>query len=235
MLGKFKLVSMDVFGTLLDIQEVKESFWKVALRDRLSADAASQLKVHCDQLLFKKFGSLPDAGGEFLTTRAIFETCMREAFTRFGLDIDPVEATRTYIDCFLIAAPPYAETSQFLDSISKKLPLCLSCDGDNDMLLGPRRLHAFQHVFTSEDLRAYKLYGDGNFFIKVVERSGIKPAEIIHIGDAPAEILGAMKAGVVGCWLNRTKQEWPYSVKPDFQVSSLAEAGRVLETGVGDG
>ena len=54
------------------------------------------------------------------------------------------------------------------------------------------------------------------------------PAEIIHVGDAPAEIVGAKKAGLTACWLNRTSQLWPHSAKPDYEVQSLKEAAHIL-------
>jgi FMN phosphatase YigB (HAD superfamily) len=96
------------------------------------------------------------------------------------------------------------------------------------MLSGPRRLHAFQEVFTSEDLKTYKLYGDGRFFRIVAGRCNLGPAEIIHIGDSPREIVGARKAGLATCWLNRTGLVWPSHDYPDCQAHSLAEVARIL-------
>jgi FMN phosphatase YigB (HAD superfamily) len=159
--------------------------------------------------------------------RSIFEVSFSELFLKFNLGFNPVKVAQLLVNCH-INAQLYPDALPFMKTTGALHPICLSCDADSDMLLGIRSLHGFQRVFTSEDLKTYKLYGDGSFFRMVASRSGFGPAEIIHIGDSPSEIAGAKKAGLATCWLNRTGTVWLYTGDPDYEVHTLSSAARIL-------
>jgi putative hydrolase of the HAD superfamily len=43
-----------------------------------------------------------------------------------------------------------------------------------------------------------------------------------------SDILGASKADITTCWLNREGKNWDYSIKPDYEAESLLEAADIL-------
>ena len=225
-MGSYKLVSLDVFGTLIDLQNLHDSFWK-ALDGSIPPGSVNMYQTASNEIVFRMFERDSGSVDHFRSVRSMFEASFRELLLRFSLDFDPVEAARLLISCH-VDAQLYPDALPFMKAAGTAYPLCLSCDADNDMLSGPRRLHDFQDVFTSEDLKTYKLYGDGSFFRMVADRCGLRPAEIIHRGDSPIEVVGAQKAGLATCWLNRTGRVWPHHGRSDYEVHSLDEAARVL-------
>jgi putative hydrolase of the HAD superfamily len=46
---------------------------------------------------------------------------------------------------------------------------------------------------------------------------------VLHVGDdVEMDVVGAARAGLRTCWLNREQQAWPRDdVRPDLQVTSL--------------
>jgi putative hydrolase of the HAD superfamily len=96
-------------------------------------------------------------------------------------------------------------------------------------------MHAFDRIFTSEQLGCYKAQADGRFFGAIIDHYGVRPEDIIHIGDGTLEMVGANKAGLTTCWLNRAGSTWSHNVRPDCEVRSLIEAASVLGVNVGSG
>ncbi len=116
----------------------------------------------------------------------------------------------------------------FLNSVSKEYPICLSSDTDDYMLGDLINIFPFDQIFTSERLEAYKSNSGKKFFSAVIDHYGVKPDEILHIGDSSSDVSGANQAGIVSCWLNRNGREWSHEIKPDYEIKSLIEAASVL-------
>lgn len=56
---------------------------------------------------------------------------------------------------------------------------------------------------------------DPRIFAMLLERSGLGPADVLHVGDdAMADVEGARRAGVMPVWLNRTGEPWPGELSP---------------------
>jgi|TARA_B100002003_G_scaffold134001_1_gene124047 putative hydrolase of the HAD superfamily len=123
---------------------------------------------------------------------------------------------------------PFDDSMLFLNSVGKEYPIRLASDTDDDMLRTLKQIYAFDHIFTSERLGLYKANADGKFFSAIINHYGVRPEEIIHIGDGRLEVIGASKAGIITCWLNRDNKMWSHDVKPDYEVNSLIEAAGIL-------
>ena len=66
-------------------------------------------------------------------------------------------------------------------------------------------------IFTSEDARSYK--PDSGLFRYALEKTGLLPEEVIHIGDSlSCDVKGASGAGIKAVWLNRSGREVPECV-----------------------
>ncbi|MGE8249674.1 MAG: HAD family hydrolase, partial [Stenotrophomonas bentonitica] len=52
---------------------------------------------------------------------------------------------------------------------------------------------------------------------------GVAPAHVLHVGDhAEMDVVGAMQAGLRGCWINREEHAWNHpSLQPDLQFDTL--------------
>jgi len=150
-----------------------------------------------------------------------------ERFSNIGLEFEPAEATKILAQQHPLSKP-FTDSMIFLNSVGKEYPICLASDTDDDMLGSLRQMYEFDYIFTSERLGSYKANADGKFFSAIIHHYGVRPEEIIHIGDSGHEIIGANKAGITTCWLNRNHKIRSHDIKPDHEVSSLIEAAGIL-------
>jgi len=60
-------------------------------------------------------------------------------------------------------------------------------------------------------------------FHAACERLGVPPREVLHVGDdVEMDVVGAARAGLRTCWLNRVAATWPHEdVRPDLHFTSL--------------
>jgi len=62
-----------------------------------------------------------------------------------------------------------------------------------------------------------------SIFHAACERLGMPAANVLHVGDdVDLDVLGAARAGLRTCWLNRDNLVWPHEdVRPDLAFDSL--------------
>jgi len=224
---EFRIVSIDMFGTLVDVGSRKYAVWQTFLKEEYSEELAEKYWAQATDLLFQYFEEQVLPGDQYIPLKTIFEVCYSKMFSEIGLDFDPEEAARVlaYQHTFSV---PYNDAKQFLDAVGREYPICLSSDTDEDMLPLLRTLYPFDNIFTSEQLESYKASADSSFFPAVINHYGVRPESIIHIGDSTSDIIGAGEAGIATCWLNRNRRIWSHGRAPDYEVNSLIEAALVL-------
>jgi len=224
---EFKVVSIDMFGTLVDIDSIRHAVWRTFLKDRYTTELADEYWDRAGDLLFQFVDDQIIEERPYISLKATFATMYSRFFSEIGLDFDPQEAA-------LVLAQHHAfstihdDTMPFLDSVGKEYPICLSSDTDDDMLGPLTQMYAFDRVITSEQMKSYKASPDKRFFAELIDNYGVKPEHIIHIGDSSYDIIGAGGAGITTCWLNRNNRVWSHDATPDYAVNSLIDAASVL-------
>lgn len=223
----FKVVSIDMFGTLVDVLAKKYVIWQRLLKDRYSVELAEKYASHFEDWLFQLLEKGTIQEKQFVPVKSIYEICFSELFSEFGLEFNPAEAAQIWAYQHLHSSP-YGDSELFLNSVGKEYPICVASDTDEDMLEPFKQLYPFDHIFISEQLRSYKTSADNKFFSEIVNHYGVKPEQIIHIGDSSSDIIGASQVGIITCWLNRKDRIWPRDIRPDYEVNSLIEAASIL-------
>ena len=68
-------------------------------------------------------------------------------------------------------------------------------------------------------------------FHATVQRLGVNAHEVLHIGDDPLlDVVGAQRAGLRSCWINRRNESWPEIYPaPDLEFSCLHSLADYLE------
>ncbi|GIU43554.1 pyrimidine 5'-nucleotidase [Shewanella algidipiscicola] len=91
-------------------------------------------------------------------------------------------------------------------------------------------LHAFSPVVISEEVGVAK--PDVAIFNHALSQMNHPPREhVLMVGDNPhSDIQGGLNAGFDTCWLNHSNQVQPEGITPHYQVGSLSELQRLLET-----
>ena len=78
-------------------------------------------------------------------------------------------------------------------------------------------------ILISEAVRAYK--PDRVVFERALERFGVEPHEVLHVGDSDVDdVKGAKSTGLLVAWLNRDgRPRRPGVPPPDFEIRDLTE------------
>ena len=227
-LKKFRLVSFDMFQTLVDVDDRRHQVWQRILRDSYSPQFAEEYWKEAGKLIAEHFNRFTHEGETFCTIKEIFEGCYKELLPRVKVDCEPSVAARILAGehCF---APVYADVPAFFRAVKERYQTCLISDADSDMILPLLKVFEFDKVYISEDCKCYKSSPGSAIFREALEYFGVEPQEAIHIGDGYSDVMGASGAGMATCWLNRHGAVWKYEQKPDYTVSSLTEAADILD------
>ncbi|MEE9555891.1 MAG: HAD family hydrolase [Candidatus Adiutricales bacterium] len=226
-MARFKVVSVDMFQTLVDANSGHYNFWQEVLGEEYTEVKAEEYTASWVEVFSKNVNNAYKRENGFVSLKKISEECFDEVFQRLDIAFDPVRAAQIHIDLHK-TAPAYEDTERFLKAAGQNRPVCLVSDADEEMIQTQLSKYQFDQVFISERLKSYKNDPDSKVFQAVLDHYKTRPEEIIHIGDGYADVNGAHQAGIITCWLNRDGTAWDYELKPDFVVGSLTEAAELI-------
>jgi len=228
-LSRVSALSLDVYGTLLDLDAasrpvVAKIFSLAGVPD--GADARLWNEVSFD--LFRQFRAMETDAVPFRTIKQMFEEAYGRVLPRFGLSgVSPAQAAIIVSEAHT-RVPPYPDTVPFLRQAASTFDMCVSSDADQaflDRALANAALDDYlpQRV-CSEAVRAYKAEPSGRFFQAVLASLGRRPEEVAHVGDGESDVIGAKRAGLIAVWVRRTGRPWSREdVRPDVVVGNLEE------------
>lgn len=123
-------------------------------------------------------------------------------------------ATRNQVDF-------YPDVMAALARLSARLPLAALTNGNAD--LARIGINGHFQVFVSAREQGHAK-PDTPIFHATCERLGLAPAEVLHVGDDPMlDVVGAHRAGMRSCWINRKKERWPVDLpRPELEFATLA-------------
>ena len=114
----------------------------------------------------------------------------------------------------------YPDTLDALQRLAARVPLAALSNGNADLTrVGVHTHFAFQ--LGAREHGAPK--PEASIFHAACVRLGASPYHVLHVGDdIEMDVVGAARAGLRTCWLNRDNLEWPHAdVQPDLHFSSL--------------
>lgn len=135
-------------------------------------------------------------------------------------------AARNQVEC-------YPDSVDALARIAARVPIAALSNGNADL----QRIGLSHHFVFQLGAREHGVAKpDASIFHAACSRLGVAPGEVLHVGDnIDMDVLGAARAGLRCCWLNRgdlTHQPsvWPHTdIQPDLQFSTLAELADWLD------
>ena len=217
-----KLVSLDVFQTLVNVSSIKYKVWKIFLKKSYSAKLAEELWDLATKKLVAYFSNDISKNTEYESVKSIFSKCYSEIFQEFHIDFDHEKAGKILAD-YHNRAEPFDDTDVFMDFIENNYTYCLSSDTDNDMIKNLKYTKNSHMVFTSENLKGYKNSRDNTFFRSIFHHYDLEAHEILHVGDSVQDILNPKGMGMKTCWINRNNRTWQHKTEPDYICSGLKE------------
>jgi 2-haloacid dehalogenase len=218
---KFKVLSFDCYGTLIDwekgilkaVRPVLESHG-IRQPDAQVLDLYAQLESQAE-------------GGEFKNYKSILRAVMKGIGEETGFEPAPLE-----MDCLVEAVPkwrPFPDTVRALKELKKRYKLAILSNIDDDLIA-----HSIKHlqvefdwVITAQQVKSYK--PSLNNFQEMIHRLGMPKGKILHVAQSIYhDIVPAKRIGLSAIWVNRRKHlegsgaTPPDYAEPDFEVPDLA-------------
>jgi 2-haloacid dehalogenase len=179
-ISRLKLISFDVFGTLISVREGSEAAF-----ERILADAGAPT---VDVRAFWEAWEERNIEGYWGPYRAIACDSLAHAFARFGVKGNP-DSIQHYFDAFP-RLEPFSDVGPTLERLARRYRLALASNIDDDLLAVTRLGHQFDLVCMAERARGYK--PDGSLFRHLIRHAGVGLEEMLHCGQSQhTDMVGA--------------------------------------------
>ncbi|HEY7654725.1 MAG TPA: HAD-IA family hydrolase [Methylomirabilota bacterium] len=208
-----KAVLFDAYGTLLRNEDM------MLIPRRIVADHG--LSVGIDDV-WRAWGDLYFEATQlppFRTLREIQGQILPRVLRRFDVAGDATP----YVDLFFEVTTKvelYPETREVLTTLGTVRSAIVS-NADHEHLAAWTFTLPVQFILISEAVRAYKPHP--LVFQRAVDRLGLRPHEVLHVGDSDVDdVKGAKAAGLRVAWVNRDgRARHPDVPPPDFEIPDL--------------
>ncbi len=145
------------------------------------------------------------------------------------LSEDDVGLAQAAFDVFFTArceVEHYDDSLDALDRLAARVPLAALSNGNADLhRIG--LMHVFRFQLGAREHGAAK--PAASIFHAACEQLGCAPGDVLHVGDdVEMDVVGAHRAGLRTCWINRpgregAVREWPHhDIGPDLEFPTLA-------------
>jgi FMN hydrolase / 5-amino-6-(5-phospho-D-ribitylamino)uracil phosphatase len=219
---KYKLISFDMFQTLVDIDTQKYPVLEALFAPNFSRGRADALWEEANSFVYAYFHRMASEAEPFVSTVDVFASCYEKLFPKYGIDKNPRDGAMLLAQAHAKALP-FFEVNQVVSRINEIFTTCIISDTDNTMISGLPESFSIPTVYTSETYKAYKFSRSGILFKTALRDFGIEPCEMLHIGDGSNDVLGAKMVGADAVWVNRNDRPWDHAIKPDYVIRDLRE------------
>lgn len=217
-LPKPKLLSFDIFGTLIDVRSGCRAAFERILAE-LEGEAVQlgpmELWEQWERANIQRYWNHP-----YQSYRDICRASLQEAFRKLDLTGDP-DSIQFYFDAFA-QFQRFPDVDDVLNALTLAgYKLAVVSNIDDDLLQATRLGRTFDLVCTSQRARGYK--PDGTLFRYLISGSGLKVDEIFHSGQSQhTDLVGGRPLGLTVAWINRRGLALAESVpKPSFEFRDL--------------
>jgi 2-haloacid dehalogenase len=216
-----KLMSFDVFGTLISVRDSSYSAF-----ERILADAGAghlDVKAFWEHWEHRNIAHYWDS---YRSYREICELSLAETFAHFEAAGDS-----RLIDRYFEAFPRfflYDDVVRTLDQLSRHTRLAVVSNIDDDLLALTPLKRNFDLVCTAQRAKGYK--PDGTLFRYLIENADVAKDEILHSGQSQfTDLVGGKPLGLTIAWINRRQIALDVSVpRPDFIFPDIQSLSSVV-------
>ena len=191
----YKLLSFDVYGTLINTPPINVKAFRLILEQACASNI--------DALAFYQFWesrNIVHYREPYRSYREISELSLEEAFENFGVVGGRGDLIERYFELFP-EMRLYPDVLPTLERLAARYRLAVVSNIDDD-LLGATRLCREFDLCTAERAGGYK--PDGTLFRYLIAKAGVGALEILHSGQSQfTDIVGGKPLGLTVCWINR--------------------------------
>jgi 2-haloacid dehalogenase len=213
--GTPRLLSFDVFGTLVSVRDGSYDAFRSILRD--SGGEGIDVRIFWE---YWEARNIAHYWEPYRLYRDICTLSLDETFAHFGLRGDP-GLIRRYFDAFS-GFSLYPDVLPALETLGRDHRLAIVSNIDDDLLAATPLRRDFDLVCTAERAGGYK--PDGTLFRYLIAQAGVPKDAIIHSGQSQfTDMVGAKPLGLTVAWINRRGITLHSSVpQPDFMFDDIA-------------
>jgi 2-haloacid dehalogenase len=217
-----KLLSFDVFGTLISVRDSSYGAF-----ERILADAGAH---HLDVKTFWEHWehrNIAHYWEPYRSYREICELSLAESFAHFEVAGDSRLIDR-YFEAFSRFFL-YDDVVRTLDRLSARYKLAVVSNIDDDLLALTPLQRNFDLVCTAQRAKGYK--PDGTLFRYLIGHAGVAKHEILHSGQSQfTDLVGGKPLGLTIAWINRRGVVLDASVPcPDYIFRDLQSLSGLVE------
>jgi len=214
-----RLLSFDVFGTLIDTRTHSYAAFQSMLRDCGAFDI--DVNAFWEQWEERNIAHYWEPYRRY---RDICELSLAETFEHYGIKASS-HLIKRYFDAFP-RMRLFSDVAPTLDRLSNRYRLALVSNIDDDLLAATSLGRTFDLICTAERAKGYK--PDGTLFRDLIVRAGCGCDDILHSGQSQfTDMVGCKPLGLTIVWINRRSVALHPSVpKPDhvfLDVASLLD------------
>ena len=206
----FKLLSFDVYGTLMDTPPTIAKAFRVILEEAGASDVNPMQFYQCWEER-----NIVHYREPYRSYKAIGRLSLEESFQHFGISGGSGDLVDRYFAMFP-EMQPYPDVPRTLDKLGAKHRIALVSNIDDDLLQATPVPSGIDLLCTAERARGYK--PDGTLFRYLIANAGVTIPEILHSGQSQhTDMVGGKPLGLTVAWINRRNLELHPSIpKPDY-------------------
>lgn len=218
-----KLMSFDVFGTLIDVRGGSYAAFQSIL-----ADAGA---THIDVKAFWEHWeerNIAHYWEPYRRYRDICELSLSETLDHFSVRASP-KLIQRYFDAFP-GFTLFPDVTPTLDRLAVRYRLAVVSNIDDDLLALTPLKRTVDLVCTAERAKGYK--PDGALFRYLIGNAGCALEDILHSGQSQfTDMVGGKPLGLTIAWINRRGVSLHQSVpKPDYEFRDVAALLGLVQT-----
>src|SRR5215472_9740878 len=207
----FKLLSFDVYGTLVNTPPTNAKAFRIIL-DEASAP-------NDDALAFYQFWesrNIVHYREPYRSYREIGELSLEEAFESFNIAGGKGDLIERYFELFP-EMQLYPDVLPTLEKLAGKYRLAVVSNIDDDLLRITQLHRDFDLVCTAERAAGYK--PDGTLFRYLIANASVAVPQILHSGQSQfTDMVGGKPLGLTVAWINRRSIDLDPGVPPPDHI-----------------
>jgi 2-haloacid dehalogenase len=228
-LGRFKVLTFDCYGTLID--------WETGIFSALRPILAAHDKAITDSAILQMYSALEAEAeqGEFQPYRDVLQSVVRGFGQRLGFT--PTAVQMRSLPESLATWRPFPDTVPALRELKKRYQLAVISNVDDDLFAStaPQLKVSFDHVITAGQARCYK--PGLEIFKMALSRIGVPVGQILHVAQSIYhDMIPAKSLGISTVWVNRPSPRpgagasKAAQANPDLEVANLTTLVKAIQT-----
>ena len=226
--NKFKILTFDCYGTLIDWESgILTAIRPVLEKHNIEADNEQILE------LYAKFESKAEKG-KYIEYKDVLRKSMKEISKKFGFTPSAKES-----ECLVNSLKnwkPFPDTVTALQKLKKRFKLAVISNVDDDLFaFSAKHLKVkFNFIITAKQVKSYK--PSSNNFKFAIKKIGVPTENILHVAQSIYhDVIPAKKVGLSTVWVNRRKGKKGFgatpqaSSRPNLEIPDLKTLFSVIE------